>query len=65
MTKPNDKRKAAAKCLTCGEISAVEVERDGSISPIGQPALCQCDDPDVALLEGNDALDDSNRSAGA
>ena len=51
MTIKDEKRKAAAKCVCCGEISAVEIEPDGSVIPIGQATICRCSNPEVKILQ--------------
>ncbi|MFC6716122.1 hypothetical protein ACFQGT_12500 [Natrialbaceae archaeon GCM10025810] len=57
MSPDSNSRKAAAKCLECGEISVVEIEPDGTIVPIGQSELCDCDGRSVRIFE-DDVLDD-------
>lgn len=54
MSNNSEKRKTAAKCLVCGTVSAVYVESNGAIVPLGQPDLCSCEEPEVRLIGNGD-----------
>jgi hypothetical protein len=46
-----EKRRAAAKCERCGAIGIVQVWPDGTLKPLGQSALCECEDGTLRVLE--------------
>lgn len=57
MSEQKDSDRAPVKCLECGKIMSARVDPDGSIRPIGRDDVCDCEDPDVQVLEEDTSLE--------
>ncbi|WP_193565092.1 hypothetical protein [Natronorubrum aibiense] len=55
----DEKQRAAAKCDRYGEIGVVQILPDGSLQPLGQSSVCDCDSATLHVLETDSDLSES------
>lgn len=54
-----DIRRVAVRCANCETIVPARVKPDGAVDPIGRGMVCDCDEPDVQIIENDDPADNS------
>ncbi len=57
MANEEDADRAPVTCLECGKIMSARVDSDGSIHPIGRTDVCDCEDPDVQVMEEDTSIE--------
>lgn len=57
MANKEDSDRAPVKCLECGKIMSARVDPDGSIRPIGRNEVCECEDPEVQVIEEDTSIE--------
>ncbi|APW98999.1 hypothetical protein CHINAEXTREME_14985 [Halobiforma lacisalsi AJ5] len=57
MTDGSEKRRAAARCDRCGTIGLVRIWENGRIEPVSGRGICDCADPALRILEGEEVDD--------
>jgi hypothetical protein len=51
VAKDDEKRRAAARCERCGAIGIVQIWPDGTLKPLGQSTICDCEESTLRVLE--------------
>jgi hypothetical protein len=57
MTDHTEARRAAVTCVNCGEVQVSHVHPNGTIEPLGRSSICDCDDPKLQIMNGDDPAD--------